>query len=340
MPVTDSLLVSVVVPAYNAAAQLPMCVSALCGQDFPAADFEIIVADDGSMDDSAAVAERSGASLVLRLPHGDAAAARNAGIAAARGEIILFTDADCEPFPNWITEMTRPFADPQIVGVKGAYRTRQQTVIARLAQCEFEERYDRLAREPFVDFVDTYAAGFRASVLRQAGGFDASLVGNEDVDLAYRLARQGHKLVFNRSALVYHEHRSSWVRYLRLKFAHSYWRTIIYRTHPGKALRDSYTPQLLKFQVLLMAVSTLCAVTGLFWRPARRAGGTGFAVLVCSAYPFTRLVARLDAPLARWAPIFVVARAAAFAVGVAIGGLRALFSPPSPELAGGRPHRE
>lgn len=326
-------------PAYNAADTLPGCLAALSAQTVPRPEYEIIVADDGSADDTAAVAARHGADRVLRCPHRGPAAARNAGIAAASGDVILFTDADCEPAPDWLAEMLRPLEDGRVSGVKGSYRTRQREAVARLAQCEFEERYDRLEREPSIDFVDSYAAAFRSATLREAGGFDPAFpqANNEDVELSYRLAQRGHRLVFNRRAVVYHRHVATWPAYLRLKARRGYWRMLVYRRYPGKALRDSYTPQLLKVQVLLVYLAAGLALLAPVWPWLIWGAGLSALALCLSAWPFTRLVRRLDRPVAAWALLFVVLRACAFAVGVLAGAAAMFLGRPGARPAATRP---
>ncbi len=313
-------MISVIVPAFNAASTLSACLHALGHQDFPRNQYEVIVVSDGSTDETASIAQAAGAHVIC-IPHSGPAVARNAGVAQARGDIILFTDSDCEPAPDWITQMTRPFADPGVTGVKGTYRTRQREVIARLSQCEFEERYERLERQPSIDFVDAHAAAFRAEALRQAGGFDPAFphANNEDVDLSYRLTRAGRKLVFNRRAFVYHRHRTSWMTYLRLKAKRGYWRMIVYRLHPAKALRDSYTPQLLKVQVLLMGLCIVMPFLAWIWPVAWWVAGVCLCALLASSVPFASLVWRQDAGIVAWTPLFVCGRALAFAIGVASG---------------------
>ena len=201
-------VISVVIPAFNAEPSLARCLSSLRNQTAP--PDEIVVVDDGSTDGTAEVARSFGVSVV-RQDHLGPAVARNNGAGHARGDILLYTDADCEPESDWVEQMVRPFGDPGVAGVKGAYRTRQREAIARLAQCEFEERYDRLERFQTIDFVDTYSAAFRLDAFRAAGGFDTAFpeANNEDVELSYRLARAGHTLVFNRHAVVYHRHKAA-----------------------------------------------------------------------------------------------------------------------------------
>jgi len=316
-------MISVIIPAYNAAQTLPACLAALQGQTHPPG--EIIVVDDGSQDQTVQAARAYGAQL-LEQPHQGPAAARNLGIRQARGDIILLTDADCEPVPAWVAEMTRPFADPQVAGVKGSYRTHQQERVARLAQVEFEERYDLLERLATIDFIDTSAAAFRLAALREMGGFDPAFpqAVSEDVEFSYRLARAGYRLVFNRQAVVYHRHPSTWRAYLRRKIKFGYWRMIVYRLHPGKALRDSYTPQLLKVQIVLMYL--VLGLAGLaFIFPLLGWGALAALIGLClSAIPFVRRVAQQDHALVVVAPLFIVMRALASAIGVA-GGIMGMF---------------
>ena len=324
-------LYSVIVPAYQAVATIGQCLDALNAQTMARTQYEIVVVDDGSTDDTAQVAERKGADRVLRCPHRGPAAARNAGIDAARGHVILLTDADCEPQPDWLALMLQPFVDPEVAGVKGSYITHQTAVVPRLAQCEFEERYDLQERRPTIDFVDSYAAAFRTSVLRVAGGFDPvfTRANNEDVELSYRLARLGHKLVFVRRAQVAHRHVATWRGYFRTKRRRGFWRMLVYRIHPGKALRDSYTPQTLKLQILLVYATAALALAACVWHPLAWGALLSAGGLVLSGWDFYRLVRAQDPAVIFWAPFFIVTRAVAFALGVAAGLIGMLSFRPS-----------
>jgi hypothetical protein len=100
---------SVIVPARDAEATLPRTLAALADQEGAPA-FEVVVADDGSRDATAAIAERAGARLV-RAP----AAARNAAVSAASGALLAFCGADCYPSPSWLAAGTRALADADLV---------------------------------------------------------------------------------------------------------------------------------------------------------------------------------------------------------------------------------
>ncbi|MCD6285614.1 MAG: glycosyltransferase, partial [Anaerolineae bacterium] len=242
------LLYSVVVPAYQEADRIGDCLQALNTQSVSRAVYEIIVVDDSSADGTRAVAESSGADTVLTISHGGAAAARNAGLARARADIVLFTDADCRPSLEWIARLVVPFSDPEVIGVKGTYRTDQHLLIARLVQLEFEIRYERMAALPEIDFIDTYAAAYRRSVLDKEGGFDTAypFPANEDVDLSFRLAKKGYHMVFAPDAWVWHVHPDKLNVYLKRKMRVGYWRALLYTRFPSKIAGDAHTDPLLK----------------------------------------------------------------------------------------------
>ncbi len=319
------MTVSVVIPVYNGEKFAMRCLDALAKQTHP--PDEVIVVDDGSTDQNVALVE-SDTVHVIRQKHQGPAAARNTGIRSARGEMILFTDIDCEAHPSWVMEMEKSLSIPEVVGVKGAYATRQAGIVPRLVQYEFEERYDLMEKSPTIDFIDTYSAGFRSDILRQMGGFDTALQKNEDVELSYRLASAGKKLIFNRKAIVFHHHPEGWFTYFTVKAKKAYWRTIVYRLHPGKAIKDTYTPQLLKFQILLALSSLLMVIPAWRWYVCIWIASILWGGLLLSTIPFVRRVWQSDPTLAGWGVVFILVRSYAFVIGVISGILGLMFFKP------------
>lgn len=313
---------SVIVPAYNAAATIGACVAALQRQTVPAAVLEIIVVDDASTDDTAAIARAAGA-RVVSLPYNQGrSAARNAGAAAAGAPYLLFTDADCEPTPGWVAAMLAPFsADPTTVGVKGAYLCRQPEVVARFTQLELEEKYRVLARRETIAFIDTYAAAYRRDVFLAHGGFDVSLTYSmlEDQDLSFRLAAHGLRMVFAPEARVYHRHVTTATAYYRRKFTIGKWKTVILRRHPERALRDSRTPPALKVQFALALGLTVGLPVALLWPAGRRLWWAGLAALAASGVPFWLTSARRDPGVAWAVPPLLLLRALGLAHGYLAG---------------------
>ncbi|TET51733.1 MAG: glycosyltransferase [Anaerolineales bacterium] len=312
---------SVVVPAYQAEGFIGHCVRALNGQTVDRARYEIIVVDDGSTDGTAAAARKAGADLVLHDDRRGPAAARNVGVDAARGQIVLFTDADCEPSPQWIEAIVAPFADGRVTGCKGTYRTRQRVLMARLVQREFEIRYQRMAELPRIDFIDAYSAAYRRRVLLEYGGFDPTypLPSAEDVDLAFRLVRDGHLLVFVPQAWVWHRHPARLDTYLARKARYGFWRALLYLRHPEKIAGDAHTDRALKVQFLLVGMAALCALGALLWPPLAVPASLALVTFLATTVPFVRWAWRRDRAVALVWPAVALLRAALQGSGLACG---------------------
>lgn len=325
---THGIKYSVIVPAYNAQTSLPQCLDSLSRQTVARNQYEIIVVDDGSTDETSKAASRFDVHCLYQSNRGPAAA-RNHGAETAHGQIVLFTDSDCIPALDWLEQMVIPFQDPDVVAVKGAYTTTQRELVARFAQMEFEDRYDLLRKNPFIDMVDTYSAAFRKDVFLSTGRFDSNFpkANNEDTELSYRLSTAGHKMLFNPNATVEHRHPNSLGKYLRTKFWRAYWRMIVYRRFPRKAIKDSYTPLVLKLQTALMAAS-LPLMVAAFASPS-----TLWIVLIlwagilASTVPFSVKTFRRDGLVGMVAPGIVFLRAAVFALGSASGMVGSFYFP-------------
>ncbi len=314
-------MVSVIIPAYNAEDTLNQCLAALALQTYPADSYEVIVVDDGSTDKTGTIAKKHGVRYIRQQNQGPAAA-RNKGVKEARGNIILFTDADCVPDKDWISQMLKPFEDGQVAAVKGAYRTRQGSLMARFAQLEFEERFELLKKSDSIDMVDTYAAGFRREIFLKLGGFDTSfpVANNEDTELSYRMSNEGYKMRFNPQATVCHlRHSDTVAKYARLKFWRGYWRMVVYKKFPDKMLKDSYTPQALKLQILFLYASLGLLALIVIW-PALKfpflLSLTAFGI-VC--VPFVLFAIKHDLGVGLLSPVFLIIRAASLGAGMIWG---------------------
>jgi cellulose synthase/poly-beta-1,6-N-acetylglucosamine synthase-like glycosyltransferase len=317
--------VSIVIPAFNAGRTLGHALASIAAQP-DAGDREVIVVDDGSTDDTAAVAGSFEGVRVIRQANAGPAVARNAGAQAARGRLLVFIDADCEAQPGWLAHMLARFADPEVIAVKGAYRTRQPELIARFVQIEYEDKYDRLARSRNIDFIDTYSAAFRRLVFLGHGGFSAEFptACAEDVDLSFRMSRAGGRMVFEPEAIVYHLHPNRLLAYAKKKFKFAYWRLLAVKRNPEKIVSDSHTPQLMKAQaVVAPTIPALAAaaivVPALVWPAIALAAA--FAV---STVPFTIKALPKDRAVGAASPALLLVRGIAQGIGLGFGTLHVI----------------
>ena len=316
-------MISIIVPVYNGEETIKECLEALLDQSVARNEYEIIVVNDGSCDGTEELVRGYDVTL-LPQPNLGPAAARNRGAREARGEILLFTDADCAPTYTWIEEMIRPLQNSEIVGVKGVYRTRQRGLLPRFVQLEYESKYDKMAKDRYIDFIDAYSAGYRRAIFEENGGFDPvfPVPSAEDVEFSFRLARKGYTMVFAPQAVVHHHHDVSIWEYLRRKFRYGYWRVLVYTRYPEKIVTDSHTPFSLKMQVGLLLLLSPVLMGTPFWPQLSVIASLAFLLFCLSMFPFCAHALRKDLPVGLISPALIFLRAAALAVGCAVGSVR------------------
>jgi glycosyltransferase involved in cell wall biosynthesis len=202
-------LVSVIIPARNASGTLETQLRALAGQQLDA-PWEVIVVDNGSTDDTAAVCHRLTPELpalrVVGCATPGTGAARNAGVAASRGEMLLFCDADDEVAPDWLVAMVAALEASEAVG--GAVENDKLN----------PGRASYLPRHPeglpvvagFLPRALTANLGVRRAVFEQIGGFREEYdYGSDDTEFCWRLQLAGFRLAYAPAAVLHYRHRST-----------------------------------------------------------------------------------------------------------------------------------
>lgn len=223
--------VTVIVPVYNGEADLPVLVERLLGQQYPADRVEYLLVDNGSGDrtpDLLQAATQTAASQGIRLRPltystiQSSYAARNAGIAAATGEILAFTDADCQPEPGWLAALVQPFTDASIGLVAGEIKALpSRNWLERYADRQGTLSQQNTLNHSFLPYGQTANLAVRAEILGTVGCFRPHLTTGGDADLCWRIQQQTDwQLVHAADAMVYHRHRdtlkglrSQWHRY-------------------------------------------------------------------------------------------------------------------------------
>ncbi len=187
-------MVSVIIPAFNAARFLPSALASVAEQNYPADRIETIVIDDGSTDDTLAVARNFDKHLpgmqVFNQPNRGVSAARNLGIAVSSGELIAFLDADDRWLPDKIAAQVEVFrAEPTVGLVHCGFDFVDQAGVP-LPDWPRRSRLDQgdILLEFLCDFfLITSAVMVRRSALESVGGFDESMKVGEDNELFLRI---------------------------------------------------------------------------------------------------------------------------------------------------------
>ena len=226
---------SVIVPAYNAASTLGECVASLRTLNYP--NYETIVVDDGSSDSTAQIAEQAGVQTI-RLEHRGLAAARNAGVEAASGEIIAFIDADARADRDWLYHLVETITRREAAAASGPNfaPTSASTRAAAMAAAPGLPREVRTGDADLAQLCGCNMALSKAA-LTKIGGFDpAFTTAGDDVDLSWRLTASGGTLAYAPGAVVIHERRATLGAYLAQQRGYGIGEGLLSKRYP---LRDA-----------------------------------------------------------------------------------------------------
>jgi glycosyltransferase involved in cell wall biosynthesis len=259
--------VSVIIPIYNGAADLPDLLACLRSQTCDRATVEYLLIDNHSQDQTSALLQQAvqdcaAAGMTLRsLQEVDiqsSYAARNVGILAAQGEILAFTDADCRPEPDWLTNLVAPFADRGVGFVAGEIVALPgDSLLERYADRNETLSQRHTLQHPFRPYGQTANLGVRRELLAQTGLFRPYLTTGGDADFCWRLlAATECGYAFAPTAVVKHRHRRTlaalrqqWRRYGRSN-------RYLHELH-GVPLMRSLTPREVLYRLGRWAVKEL-----------------------------------------------------------------------------------
>jgi mycofactocin glycosyltransferase len=229
--------VSIIVPVFNRADEIEVCLTSLQKLDYPREQIEIIVVDDASTDQTTAVVKRFGVKLIIQSLNKGQSAARNLGAAAARGELIAFIDSDCRADEKWLKELVPYFQDPRIALVGGYVASffRQSPLDRYEAVCSAlnmgkEAVIGRGDRSVF--YVPTCNLLVRKSCFTAIGGLDEGLRVGEDVDLCWRLMAADHLLIYLPKGRISHKHPNRLLTLCQRRFAYGTSEAALYKRFP------------------------------------------------------------------------------------------------------------
>lgn len=226
-------LISVVICTYNGSRTIRQSLDALRQMDYP--KYEVIVVNDGSLDETAEIAAQYDVCLVTQRNAG-LSAARNIGWQNARGDIVAYLDDDAAPDPHWLQYLATAFMTGNYVGVGGPnIACPDDTFIARCVDHSPGNPTHVLLTDRVAEHLPGCNMAFRKSAIAAIHGFDAKFrIAGDDVDLCWRLQNAGGTLGYHPGAMVWHHRRGTVKTYWRQQLNYGRAEAMLERKWPDK----------------------------------------------------------------------------------------------------------
>lgn len=192
---SESPLISFVIPVYNRAAELRICLPEY--QNLTYGKFEIIIVDNGSADETRKTAEKFGARVYSYTTEQNANACRNFGASKASGEIIIFIDSDVIPSPDLIEVCIREFNSSDAAALVGTYMVRHRNNNISSLYKNFWIRHSYLRKAGEIGWIFGAVTAIRKHVFEETEGFNTNLhaaAGIDDIELGTRIDRAGYRI--------------------------------------------------------------------------------------------------------------------------------------------------
>ncbi len=269
--------VAIVVPAYNEAVGIERSVRSLAESNYP--DFEVVVVDDGSSDDTAGIVERLALERVrvLRKENGGKPSALNAGIEATEAPVIVMVDGDTVFEPETLRRLVQPLEDPSIGAVSGNTKVgNRRGLLGRWQHIEYvtgfnldRRMYEVLQCTPTVPGA---IGAFRREALEEVGGVSGATLA-EDTDLTLAIGRTGRRVVYAEKARAWTEAPSTVSDLWRQRYRWSYgtmqavWkhrRALVTRDPRQRRIGRVALPYLILFQIALPIAAPLIDLFALY----------------------------------------------------------------------------
>jgi O-antigen biosynthesis protein len=225
--------VSVVVASYNGERTLKACLDSLERLNYP--DYEVILVDDGSTDTTRQTAFAHPNIRYFRHEKNlGLSVARNTGIAAATGDIIAFTDADCRADEDWLYYLVGSLLESDFAGVGGPnLLPPEDSLMAAAVMASPGGPAHVMLTDRQAEHIPGCNMAFHKWALEQVGGFDPIFhKAGDDVDLCWRLQQAGLKIGFSPPAFVWHYRRPTIGAYLRQQRGYGEAEALLVRKHP------------------------------------------------------------------------------------------------------------
>jgi GT2 family glycosyltransferase len=225
--------VSVVVCTYNGGRTLGQCLRSLQALDYP--DYEVIVVDDGSTDDTRAILSRFPSARAVQQANRGLSCARNVGLRAATGSIVAYTDSDCFADPDWLTHLVYQLQRSGAAAVGGPNLAPEDGRLAACVAASPGQPTHVLENDQIAEHVPGCNMAFRREALEMVGGFDPQYrKAGDDVDVCWRLQQAGLWITFAPGAFVWHHRRQGRRAYLKQQAGYGEAEALVRFKHPDR----------------------------------------------------------------------------------------------------------
>jgi glycosyltransferase involved in cell wall biosynthesis len=226
--------VSVVVCSYNGAATLRECLESLRRLEYP--DYEVILVDDGSTDDTPTIAKDFPEVRCIRQENLGLSAARNTGLHAARGEIVAYTDSDCIVDPSWLLYTVQAMREQGAAAIGGPnVAPPSDNWVAKCVAASPGGPSHVMLDDRYAEHVPGCNMAFDRAALVAIGGFDVQFrQAGDDVDICWGFIDAGLKIGYAASALVWHRRRNTVSAYLRQQKGYGRSEAMLHFKHPER----------------------------------------------------------------------------------------------------------
>lgn len=282
--------VSIVIPTKNSGAVLDKCLASIASQNYPKGEYEVIIVDGHSSDETVEIAGRYGCTVVYE-DEGTIGGARNVGVAYSKGAYIVFTDADCVVAGDWLSNLVREFSDETIASVGGPNTTPDDdTAFARSVGAVLRFLSNPGPRYGFdADKVGeiyhnpTCNSAYRRSIFEAAGGFNSRLITCDDEELDYRIRARGYTILYTPDARVFHYRRPTWKSFMEMAYRYGIGRMQAIKLHWRTGKWYHFTPSVIIAVIAVLLVLSFTDFT-YFWGAVALLIGGGVGISLMSLY--------------------------------------------------------
>jgi mycofactocin system glycosyltransferase len=231
--------ISIIIPTRDRCEELIECIESVYAQNYPSDRIQVIVVDDGSLDETQKLASGFPCMLLTNRESRGQSYCRNLGAQHAKNEILAFLDDDCVAGPNWLKDLV-PYFQWEEIGAVGGYVDGYSN---RSLLDRYEKSFSRLnlgkyifrgTKDPSTFFIPTCNMLVRKRVFDETGGIRETMHLGEDVDFCWRMRDAGWQALYAPSGIVMHKHRNALGTMLRRRADYGTSEAVLCTIHPLK----------------------------------------------------------------------------------------------------------